>query len=92
MNIEGKCQERFLHDALHTKVRSTSPSVRNMDKEFMLLAMHKKKLSPSPRVLKEYKELIKTTEEQVSFTSVYLWQRQIAHSVQPHVASVHRDI
>ena len=64
MNVEGRCEERFLYDALHQKVRSISSSVKKMDEEFKLL--HEKKLSPSPRVLKEYKDLIETTEEKVS--------------------------
>ena len=64
LNVEGRCEERFLEDALHKKVRSISSSVQEMDKEFKLL--HENKLSPSPRVLKEYKDLIETTEEKVS--------------------------
>ena len=64
LNVEGRCEEHFLEDALHKKVRSISSSVQKMDKEFKLL--HEKKLSPSPRVLKEYKDLIETTEKKVS--------------------------
>ena len=64
LNVEEGCKERFLDDALHNKVRSISSSVKKMDEEFELL--HDKKLSPSPRFLKEYKDKIKTAEQKVS--------------------------
>ena len=67
LNVERRCEERFLDDALHKKVRSISSLVKKMDEEFKLL--HEKKLSPSPRVLKEYKDLIETTEKKVSSVS-----------------------
>ena len=63
LNIEGRCQKRFLCDALHQKVRSASCIIRDMEEEFQVL--HQKNLLPSPGVLREYKQLIKTVEKQV---------------------------
>ena len=79
--MEGRCEERFLYDALHQKVRSISSSVKKMDEEFKLL--HEKKLSPSPRVLKEYKDLIETAEKKVSSVSR---QREMVHCLHSNVA------
>lgn len=81
LNIEGRCEERFLDDALHKKVRSISSSVKKMDEEFKLL--HEKKLSPSPRVLKEYRDQIETAEQKVSSLPR---QREIVHCVHSHMA------
>jgi len=63
LNVEGRCQKRFWCDALHHKVRSTSHKIRDMEAQFQLL--HRKNLSPSPDVLKEYKQLIESAEQQV---------------------------
>jgi len=68
LNVEGRCQERFLCDALHQKVRSISHTISDMEKEFQLL--HRKNLSPSPNILKQYKQLIKTVEKQVGSMKV----------------------
>ena len=82
MNVEGRCEERFLDDALHKKVRLISSSIIKMDEQFKLL--HEKKLSPSPRVLKEYKDLIETTEKKVSSVSRQRGNGMLC--VQSHVA------
>ena len=80
LNIEGRCEERFLDDALHKKVRSISSSVKKMDEEFKLL--HENKLSPSPRVLKEYRDQIETAEQKVSSLPR---QRELIHCVHKNI-------
>ena len=62
-DIEGRCQKHFRCDALHHKVRLASCKIREMEEEFQQL--HEKNLLPSPDVLREYRQLIRTVEEQV---------------------------
>ena len=69
LNVEGRCQKRFWCDALHHKVRSTCDKISGMEEDFQLL--DRNKLSPSPDVLKKYKQLIETAEIQVG--SMWDW-------------------
>ena len=73
LDIEGRCQKHFRCDALHHKVRSASCTIRDMEQEFLLL--HRKNLSPSSGVLREYRQLIKTVEKQVG--SKMEWKYQL---------------
>ena len=52
-----------------------------MDEEFKLL--HEKKLSPSPHVLKEYRDQIETAEQKVSSVPR---QRELVHCVHSYMA------
>ena len=63
LRLKARCQKRFWCDSLHHKVWSTSHKIRDMEAQFQLL--HRKNLSPSPGVLKEYKQLIECAEQQV---------------------------